>query len=67
MILKYVDTILPLANSEYRLEDKVSEDTRGMIFGTDPVLEKPRNFLELEVIDSDPRAIAYVAGSSPNM
>jgi hypothetical protein len=27
MILKYVGTILPLANSEYRLEDKVSEDT----------------------------------------
>ena len=67
MILKYVGTISPNANSEYRLEDKVSEDTGGKIFGTVPVLEKPGKFLELELIDSDPRAVAYVAGSSPNM
>jgi hypothetical protein len=45
----------------------VSEDTGGKIFGTVPVLEKPGKFLELELIDSDPRAVAYVAGSSPNM
>jgi len=67
MILKYIGTISADANSEYRLEEKVSEETGGKVFGTVPVLEKPGKFLELELTDSDPRAVAYVAGSSPNM
>jgi len=67
LILSYVGTIPTDANSEYRLEDKVSEETGGKIFGSVPALEKPGKFLELELTDSDPRAVAYVAGSAPNM
>jgi predicted Zn-dependent peptidase len=63
MILKYIGTIPADANSEYRLVDETAESQ----FGSVPTLEKPGKFLELELTDSDPRAVAYVAGAAPNM
>lgn len=66
MILNYVGTIPTDANSEYKLEDKVDE-SGVQKFGNVPKLDVPGKFLELELTDSDPRAVAYVAGSSPNM
>ena len=63
MILKYIGTIPADTNNEYiRL---VSDDKLG--FGSVPRLQLPGRFLELQLTDSDPRAVAYVAGSAPNM
>mmetsp|Transcript_6220 Transcript_6220/g.11750 ORF Transcript_6220/g.11750 Transcript_6220/m.11750 type:complete len:1253 (-) Transcript_6220:194-3952(-) len=67
MILKYIGTIPTNANSEYRLKAKDAEDSVDKQFGSIPTLEKPGKFLELELTDSDPRAVAYVAGAAPNM
>lgn len=67
MVLKYVGTIPSDANSDYKLEESKSNETGGKIFGSVPELESPGKFLELELTDSDPRAVAYVAGSAPNM
>jgi len=66
MILKYIGTIPEDANSEFKLGEVISEST-GKDFGSVPILEKPGKFLELELPDSDPRAVAYVSGSAPNM
>jgi hypothetical protein len=63
MILKYIGTIPADANKEYVrhvAEDKVD-------FGSVPRLQIPGRFLELQLTDSDPRAVAYVAGAAPNM
>merc|ERR1719162_2049406 len=72
MMLKYVGSISPDANSEFDLE-KEEEDTSAekkslpKVFGSVPVSDTGGEFLELELSDPDPRAIAYVAGSAPNM
>lgn len=61
-ILKYIGTIPIDCNAEYRivtLDDPFS-------FGSVPIVQNPRNFMELNLIDSDPRAVSYVAGSAPN-
>lgn len=68
MILKYIGTIPADANSEYRLEEESAQGSSvDNHFGSVPTLEKPGKFLELELTDSDPRAVAYVAGAAPNM
>ena len=63
MILKYIGTIPADANSQYMVEGQ--EQTKE--FGSVPSLQIPGRFLELELQDSDPRAVAYVAGAAPNM
>ena len=66
MILKYVGTIPVDANSEFKVEEKEPVEG-GEDFGSVPDLQLPGKFLELELPDSDPRAVSYVAGSAPNM
>lgn len=60
MILQYFGTIPPDSNSEYKVKDAPTQ------FGDVPRLQLPGKYLDLELEDSDPRAVAYVAGSSPN-
>jgi predicted Zn-dependent peptidase len=66
MVLKYVGSIPTDANSEFKQKEEI-EEHGGKVFGSVPKLEVPGKFLELELVDSDPRAVAYVAGSAPNM
>lgn len=60
MLLNYLGTIPADVNSEYKVEGK-SQDFSGV-----PALELPGKHLDLELEDSDPRAVAYVAGAAPN-
>jgi predicted Zn-dependent peptidase len=64
MIYKYIGTIPDDANVEYLKEPPTKE--QGALIGSVPPLTKPGKFLELELPDSDPRAVSYVAGSAPN-
>lgn len=64
LILRYIGTIPPDANSEYRTRLNGSDGCEA--FGSVPPLETPGHFLELELADPDPRAISYVAGAAPN-
>jgi predicted Zn-dependent peptidase len=62
MILKYLGTIPADANSEYREKKGASKtDFNGV-----PALQLPGKHIDLELEDSDPRAVAYVAGAAPN-
>ena len=60
MILNYIGTVPADANSEYAVE-QATKDFSGV-----PALELPGKHLDLELEDSDPRAVAYVAGAAPN-
>jgi len=62
MILKYIGTIPADANSEYT----VDEQSRPLV-GAVPALPQPGRHLDLELEDSDPRAVAYVSGAAPNL
>jgi len=62
LIYKYIGTIPADANSEYRREAESNAANMGRV----PELQKPGRHIELELPDSDPRAVAYVAGSAPN-
>lgn len=62
LMYKYIGTIPADANSEFRRDSAESMATIGSV----PALKKPGRHLELELPDSDPRAVAYVAGSAPN-
>lgn len=64
MIYKYIGTIPADANKEYVNEERKGGE--GAIIGSVPMLPKPGKFIELDLPDSDPRAVAYVAGSAPN-
>ena len=64
MILKYIGTIPADTNAEYIVEGQTIGE--AMDFGSVPELPIPGKFVELELTDSDPRAVAYVAGSAPN-
>ena len=64
MIYKYIGTIPQDANKDYVVEDKENNDEP--IAGAVPPLPEPGKYIELELPDSDPRAVAYVAGSAPN-
>jgi len=59
MIYKYIGTIPADANKEYQRE---GESRASSV----PELEYPGFHVNLELPDSDPRAVAYVAGSAPN-
>ena len=60
LVFKYIGTIPANANEEYRKE-------ADNIVGHVPDLKLPGKYIELELPDSDPRAVSYVAGSAPNM
>lgn len=62
LMYKYIGTIPKDANAEYRKEAEGSPLTIGSV----PELKTPGQHIELELPDSDPRAVAYVAGSAPN-
>ena len=62
MIVKYLGTIPANANSEYREKQGILKtDFNGV-----PALQLPGKHIDLELEDSDPRAVAYVAGAAPN-
>lgn len=60
MVYQFIGTIPADANEEYRKE-------ADNIVGRVPDLKLPGEYIELELPDSDPRAVSYVAGSAPNM
>lgn len=64
MIYKYIGTIPADANQEFLKEPAALE--QGAVVGSVPTMPKPGQFLKIELEDSDPRAVAYVAGSAPN-
>lgn len=63
MLYKYVGTIPSDANKEYGFKE---EDEAASEIGRVPEPPTPGKFIKLELPDSDPRAVAYVAGSAPN-
>lgn len=60
MVYRYLGSIPADANKEYK-QDPVEGEPSSV-----PVIPSPGKHLELELEDPDPRAVAYVAGSSPN-
>jgi predicted Zn-dependent peptidase len=64
MLYKYVGTIPADANQEFVKEPR--KENEGAPTGSVPVAPVPGKFLELELPDSDPRAVSYVAGTAPN-
>ena len=63
MVRRYLGTIPADSNSEYRLPGQ----GEGVVIGSVPPLPLPGKHIELELTDSDPRAVAYVAGKAPNL
>jgi len=66
MILRYLGTVPPDANSQYKVLDQETSTAAADDFGGVPKLQLPGKHLDLELEDSDPRAVAYVAGAAPN-
>jgi len=64
MIYKYVGTIPADANSEFKVDETGKELPPWS--GRVPVPNYPGEHIELQLPDSDPRAVAYVSGSAPN-
>lgn len=62
LVLKYLGSVPADANSEFVVS---KDDSAG--FGTVPALKVPGEHIDLELSDSDPRAVSYVAGSAPNL
>jgi len=62
MVRKYIGSVPADANSEYTKEDQVPVN-----FDSVPTIPEKGKFIEIELTDSDPRAVAYVAGSAPNL
>lgn len=62
MVYKYVGTIPADSNSEFAVEAKEVPAGTGRV----PSPQMPGRHLDLELVDSDPRAVAYVSGSAPN-
>jgi len=60
MIFKYLGSIPEDTNQEYK---QPAIDKLG---GSVPQIPSPGKFINLELEDPDPRAVAYVSGSSPN-
>ncbi|KAL7581314.1 hypothetical protein ACA910_006078 [Epithemia clementina (nom. ined.)] len=65
MIYKYIGTVPADTNTQYKVEEKPEAEMPNWT-GRVPIPEKPGRHIELELPDSDPRAVAYVAGSAPN-
>ena len=68
MIYKYLGTIPADANADSVMK-AASSSTNSLPAwsGRVPQSQVPGRFVELELPDPDPRAVAYVAGSAPNM
>jgi len=67
MIRRYLGTIPADINSEYCFPDQ-QKDPKVFIGSVPPLpLSSGKRHIELELTDSDPRAVAYVAGRAPNM
>lgn len=64
MVYKYIGTIPADANQEYVKEPR--NENEGARIGSVPAAPVPGKFVELELPDSDPRAVSYVAGTAPN-
>jgi len=62
MVRKYIGTIPADTNSEYAKEGQVPAT-----FETVPIASELGEHIDVELTDSDPRAIAYVAGAAPNL
>ena len=59
MVHKYLGSIPQDTNQEYKREAEVKATSV-------PPLEFPGKHIDLDLVDSDPRAVAYVSGSAPN-
>lgn len=64
LVLKYLGSIPADANSEFAM---TKDEAANASFGTVPALKSPGEHIDLELSDSDPRAVSYVAGSAPNL
>lgn len=62
MVYKYIGTIPADTNAEYKMKAEDQPDWSGRV----PKPDEPGRYIELELPDSDPRAVAYVAGAAPN-
>lgn len=62
MVRYYLGTIPADSNAEYKLPEQEAN-----VIGSVPPLPTPGKHIELDLTDSDPRAVAYVAGRAPNM
>lgn len=62
MMYKYIGSIPADTNSEYKLSNPFAPEMTGRV----PPPTIPSRHIELELPDSDPRAVAYVSGSAPN-
>eukprot|EP00977_Amphora_coffeiformis_P019368 scaffold7190_cov193-Amphora_coffeaeformis.AAC.3 len=62
MVYKYVGSIPAETNAEYQLSTPSPPEWTGRV----PPPEMPGRHIDLELPDSDPRAVAYVSGSAPN-
>ena len=63
LMYNYLGSIPADANSEF----VVDEESDEIIFGEVPTLELPGKHINLDLTDSDPRAVSYVAGAAPNL
>ncbi|KAI2493195.1 metalloendopeptidase [Fragilaria crotonensis] len=59
MVKRYLGSIPEDTNQQYK---QAVEATPSMV----PLIPVPGKYIELELEDPDPRAVAYVAGSAPN-
>ena len=64
LVLKYLGSIPADANSGFAV---TKDEAATASFGTVPALKSPGEHIDLELSDSDPRAVSYVAGSAPNL
>lgn len=62
LVRKYIGTVPADTNQEYAKENQAPAK-----FESIPAIAEPGKFVEVELIDSDPRAVSYVAGMAPNM
>jgi predicted Zn-dependent peptidase len=72
LIYKYIGTIPADVNREYvpkvamKRGEGEESDSISRVVGVVPRPSLPGKHVELELVDSDPRAVAYVAGAAPN-
>jgi len=64
LLYNYIGTIPADANSQYRQKADENAQNIGRVVQIDK--KATGKHLELELTDSDPRAVSYVAGSAPN-
>jgi len=62
LIYKYIGTIPADTNAKFKVEAENIPKWTGRV----PDPPTPNKHIDLELPDSDPRAVAYVAGSAPN-